>query len=375
MMTTPHPNASADRSASGAEPESPHARRLRERLQALTEEARRLSRILPQAVTMSAQGGGLAEALTPAVERALTISGQRAPEAIGNALKPVIWRALRAACRHSLYRGVQALDRRLLQYASFTGLRWRWEARRAGIPFKRYFAERTLHLPVKQVFLIHRETGILLQQARGEDNMSQDWDVVSGMLTAIGDFVHDSFKVAREERLETIRVGTLTILIEQGRYAALAGILRTDTPENLRERFRSSLERIHAEFGRELEAFDGDTAVFDRSRDVLDTCLHPLVAMDRSRLLPQTWLVLGVPVALGALWCAQTWREQARWRAFLYEVNAQPGLVVLEHGKRDGRFFVRGLRDPSAPEPTRLLAEHGLFVGGVDSRCWRQIRR
>ena len=48
----------------GREPsESPSARRLRERLERLTEEAREVSRVLPQAVGMSTLSGGLAEAL------------------------------------------------------------------------------------------------------------------------------------------------------------------------------------------------------------------------------------------------------------------------------------------------------------------------
>ncbi|MCE9615211.1 MAG: hypothetical protein K8T26_13110 [Lentisphaerae bacterium] len=351
-----------------AEAESPSARRLRERLAALDEEARRLSRVLPRAVSLSSQGGGLAEAMAPAVERAMAISGRRVGSGLSAALAPAIGAALRGAIWASIRRSFLALNRFMLRYVSVTGLRWRWEARRQGKTFHQVFLEHTHSLPVKQVFLIHRETGILLQQAQSEMDASRDWDIVSGMLTAIGDFIHDSFSVTKEEQLETIRVGDLTILIEQGKYAALAGVLRGETPEDLRDRFRTALDRIHGQFGHELETFSGETAVFDESSAFLESCLYALVNTDQARILPQTVLVALVLPLLLAVWGGLNLREHRQWRAYVRDLGNESGLVVLREGRHDGRFFIQGLRDPRAPDPASKLSEHGLFVGEVDSR-------
>ena len=77
---------------------------------------------------------------------------------------------------------------------SAQGLKWRLEAWRTGKALREVVLLRTLVYRVEQVFLIHRETGLLLQHvSAGPRRASQDADMVSGMLTAIRDFVQDSF--------------------------------------------------------------------------------------------------------------------------------------------------------------------------------------
>ena len=46
---------------------------------------------------------------------------------------------------------------------------------------------------VKQDFLIHRESGLVLQHVEDGSAETRDPDLVSGMLTAIRDFVQDYF--------------------------------------------------------------------------------------------------------------------------------------------------------------------------------------
>jgi hypothetical protein len=348
--------------------ESRSAQALRERLLAVTEEARRLSRVLPQAMAMSVQGGGMADAMAPAVERALALEGHRAPAALGDALHPAIGRALRSACRATLRRGLLRINRVLLKYGSVTGLRWRMEALRARKPFAQVFLEHTRQHPVKQVFLIHRETGILLQQVQSEVDPTQDWDVVSGMLTAIGDFIHDSFSIGKDEQLETIRVGELTILIEQGKHAALAGMLRGEVPADLRARMRAAQDRIHAQFAHELELFDGETSVFDKSRGELESCLQTLVSTDQTRILPQTWLVLVLPLLALAVWGGFSVRAYLNWRNYLEAIGRDAGVVIIAEGRRDGRYFIHGLREAAALDPVKVLAQHGFVVNDVESR-------
>ena len=82
----------------------------------------------------------------------------------------------------------QTLERRL----SFESLKWRIEGWRTGRDFGEIVLTRSLGYRVEQVFLVHRETGLLLQHVARSDEVL-DSDMVSGMLTAIQDFVRDSF--------------------------------------------------------------------------------------------------------------------------------------------------------------------------------------
>ncbi len=357
-----HPILTSD----SAPPE--HVVRLKARLDELTANAREVSKVLPRAVALSAHGGGLAEALAPAVERAISISGKRDPRHLSEALLPVMGMVLRRWLGTAVRAQLRGINRFMLRYASSQGRQWRREARQRNVPVSQVFHEHTQSLPVKQVFLIHRETGILLQQAQAEEEVQKDWDIVSGMLTALADFIHDSFSIGQDEGVETIRVGELTVMVEQGRRAALAGVLQGEAPDHLRDQFRTTLDKIHAEFGHELEAFDGETSIFDKSRPVLESCLGALVTTDQTRILPQTWIAVSIPIIAAAAWGAMAAFEGHRWNSYVTYISEKPGIVVIEEGQRNGGHFINGLRDPTAIDPLAELANRGFVVAEVESR-------
>ena len=97
--------------------------------------------------------------------------------------------------------------------------------------------------------------------------------MVSGMLTAIRDFVQDSFGTAEEGGLAAFRVGELAVWVEQGPRAVLAAVIRGNPPRELQTVFVEAIEKIHQDRALDLEEFAGDAAPFERSRDLLQECL------------------------------------------------------------------------------------------------------
>ena len=63
---------------------------------------------------------------------------------------------------------------------------------------------------------------------------------------------------------------------------------------------------------------------------------------------------------LAAAWMAWWWYNQQLWEGYLERLRAQPGIVITEADKRDGKFVVSGLRDPLAVDPLALLGEAGI---------------
>ena len=43
------------------------------------------------------------------------------------------------------------------------------------------------------------------------------------------------------------------------------------------------------------------------------------------------------------------------WNDYISRLGAEPGIVITENGRRDGTFFVSGLRDPLSADPATLL--------------------
>jgi outer membrane protein OmpA-like peptidoglycan-associated protein len=54
-----------------------------------------------------------------------------------------------------------------------------------------------------------------------------------------------------------------------------------------------------------------------------------------------------------------------RWDRFVRALQAEPGIVVTETGRRDGKFYVAALKDPGSRDPATLLAAAGLSPNDV----------
>ncbi len=196
-----------------------------------------VSDVLPDAIMRrTGQDHQLARALAPTVEEAIQTSVKRDPQPLVDAIFPVIGPAIRKAISQALSSTIHSLNTTLEHSLSVQGLRWRFEAVRTGRPFAEVVLSHTLLYQVSQVFLIHRETGLLLQDAASGNVAVQDADMVSGMLTAIQDFEHDSFTGESDEQLDTMQVGDLTVWIERGPHAILAAVVRGTPNQDLRAR-------------------------------------------------------------------------------------------------------------------------------------------
>src|SRR6185369_12967816 len=241
---------------------------------------------------------------------------------------------------------------------------------RTGRPFAEVVLKHTLVYQVEHVFLVHRHTGLLIAHVAAENAVSQDPQLVSSMLVAIQDFVRDSFSGAEHQGVDSVQLGDLRLWSEPGPFAALVAVIRGDPPEGLHETMRNTLSRIHAERHQALESFDGDSAglgdVEARLRDLVALGEHAPPRVGLARLVVLGLLLLLLSVA-GA-WAAWWWHNQQLWQAYLDRLRAQPGIVITEAGKRDGKFVVSGLRDPLAVDPLALLGEAGIDPARVVAR-------
>ena len=354
----------------------PERRRLHElerRLDAAGLTREELADLLPEAIALrTGRDRQLARALAPTVENAIGESVRRNPRPIATAIFPVLGPAIRKAIAEALAGLAASINRALEHSLSPRGIRWRLEAWRTGVPYAQIVLKHALVYRVEQVFLIHRDTGLMLAHARAPDLPASDADLISGMLTAIRDFVADSFSPEREAGgLRRFSVGELTVMVEQGPQALVAAVVRGEAPDDLLLRLQDTLETIHLQFAGALAEFDGDTEPFAAAQPLLEDCLATVVATDpeaesksRRRWLPLVLAVVVVALILGGL----ILRSRMRWNEAVARLRAEPGIVVTEAERSWGTWRFAGLRDPLAPEPAALLAGLGADTGRVDQR-------
>lgn len=348
-------------------PERARLDALEARLRDPAYQAERLSDILPGAVTMRIQkDGALASALAPAIEDAIEASVHKDPRRLVDAIFPLMGPAIRMSIADALRKMIQSLGKTIDQSFSFRGLQWRFEAWRTGKPFGEVVLLHTLQYRVEQLFLIHNETGLLLAHVAADATTTRDGDMVSGMLTAIQDFVGDSFGTTDGDALDTVRVGELNVWIQRGPRATLAAVIRGTAPEEIRTRFIETLEQLHVLFAKDLAGFEGDNTPFEAARPSLANCL--LVQERRGqqqRVAVYAWSVVAlVAVALG-VWLFFSWRAASRWNSYLERLEAAPGLVVTSASRAAQR--IRGLRDPLAVDPATLVDPAHFSAEAIDA--------
>ncbi|BAZ24089.1 OmpA/MotB domain-containing protein [Kalymmatonema gypsitolerans NIES-4073] len=335
--------------------------KLYERLDNPQIKAEDISRLLPEAIILrTMQDKQLGEAIVPTVEHAIQSSVKQDLNILSTAIFPIMGPAIRKAITAALEAMVQSLDASLEQSFSPQSLKWRLEARQTGKTFAEVVLLRTLIYRVEQVFLIHKKTGLMLQHTVAPKVSAQDPDLVSAMLTAIQDFVKDSFNTQKNDGLQSLHFGELTIWIEEGPQAVLAGIIRGTAPQELRLVFQEAIEKIHLKLNRELIFFEGETEPFVAGRPEIEACLEARYQAPTKKNYISARILLGtVAIGLG-IWSFFAIRDHLRWNAYLEKLNSQPGIVVIKADKRGGKYFIYAMRDPLAVDPKMLIKQANL---------------
>ncbi len=333
--------------------------RLQQRVEDQGQRAKDISQVLPEAILLrQQQDSKLHKALAPVVEQGLKDSIRKDPRPMADALAPTLGMAIRKAITQALRGMVESLNRALEHSFSVQGLKWRFEAVRTGKPFAEILLLRSLRYRVEQVFLIHKETGLLLAHEATTDPLAPNGDLVSGMLTAIRDFVADSFGTKDRDALQTLEVGDYSVWVEPGPFAVIAVVIRGQAPATLKKVLQETIESIHIKQGNDLADFSGDTKAFDAAGPDLRDCL---LSQDQGetqakKISPVLILLAALLVTALTLWGVFSLRQSRRWDAFVESLRQQPGIVVIATGSEEGRYQIRGLLDPLAVDPEELLS-------------------
>ncbi len=344
-------------------PEQDELRELHDRLDDKEQRAHEIAAVLPEAVTLSRdRSEELTRALQPAVEGSVRESIDKRPQVLIDALHPIIGSVVRRSIAENLRALLQTLNQSLEQSFSWQGLKWRFEALRTGRSFAEVVMLRSLVYRVEQIFLIHRETSLSLLHVSADAAAAQDSDMVAGMLSAIQDFAHDSFKTGEDERLEEFRVGELQVWIAPGAHAYLAAVIRGNPPRELRTCLEEAIESVHILRGSALAKFDGDAAEFESLRPELEPCLRAQYQPKKTATNHnRAWLMIAIGAGMIVAALLVGARSERRWQDFVRRLNSAPGIAVTQAQK--GWIFrsrVAGLRDPAVADPAALARAAGV---------------
>ena len=305
--------------------------------------------------------------LIPILETTLHDSIKKNPLTVADILFPVMGPAIRKAVAEDLKVMIESLNTSLESGFSPQKIGWRFKAMFSSETYAQIALSHAYVYRVKQVFLIHKETGLLLNSASdSEESVTKDVDMVSSMLSAIKDFVQDSFTSEQNNELNTINVGQFNIWIEQGPGAILAAIVDGDAPSNLRLQLKETIEKIHLKQSYELDKFEGEVEIFKQTDPFLEKCIISEQKEKKKKkpiaLIILFCLILGVIGYFAYI----TIDRNLRLNKLENSLKQEAGIVIIDNERSNGKTVFEGLRDPFAVSPWAISKNNNVDTSEVD---------
>lgn len=311
--------------------------------------------VISEALTLRGQqDNSLSDALSATIETAMSRSVEENPARLANALYPVMGPAIRKSIQEALHQALTTFNQLLEHSLSLRSLAWRFTAWRTGRSYAEVVLLKTLAYQVEQVFLIHRESGLLLQHVVSPNAILKDPELISSMMIAVQDFVRDSFNVAGDSGLKNLQLDELTVLFNQGPYAVVAAVVRGNSPASLNNVLAETNEQIHRQSAYFLKTFQGNSQPFKTALPLLERCLktHLQVAKRFPWLAFCAFLTLSSAISW---WGYQYYQRAITANAALQALRTEPGLVVVAIEKTDDGYLYELLKDPQAREPLTVI--------------------
>ena len=111
---------------------------------------------------------------------------------------------------------------------------------------------------IDEIFLM-TPAGMLMKHYTRRLRPDQDEHIMAGMLTAVQNFIKESFD-EHGGKLKEIRFDNYDVLISHSKTVVIAAIISTKKSEKLRMQLKEVTEEIEERFGDRLTKWSGDTA-------------------------------------------------------------------------------------------------------------------
>ncbi len=308
-------------------------------------------------------GQSINHVVAPIVEKTVERSVANHSEQFTSILYPLVGSLVRKSVSAFLSQFIERTNDIIENALSPKGLKWRFQAWQAGVSYSQFVAAQTYVYKVEQVLLIHRDTGILLKSVAADVSQDNDADLISSMLSAISDFVADSFSPnVEEQHLGEIKTDDFTLLICNSPHALLVAAVTGTVPNHIRIDLQSALDEIHSLHRQELIDFSGDTLVFEGTdmmlRDRLSAQVKP--EFEKKKRIPWFGWLAFVALIVGCAWWLFSIWQHADVKQRIMQLNNEPGILITELKSNDDGFSVTVLRDTASLELSDWLANNDL---------------
>ena len=194
----------------------------------------------------------ISEALGSEMGKAIKTQIEVEKDAMVDALYPVIGDTI----SKYMVEVVKEINSKVESTLSPEGFKRKIQARMRGVSEAELILQESVGCHVQAVFLIDKDSGLIIQEARKFGEQELESDMLGGMLTAIRSFANDCIVSGSE--LDSIDYGNWQIHLEVAGYCYLAIILKGEPNKSFINRVRQIFGDIILNYGNHVSLFDGN---------------------------------------------------------------------------------------------------------------------
>jgi hypothetical protein len=215
----------------------------------------------------------LVNTITPVIADAIRTNIRESQSEMVDALYPIMGKLVQRSVTEAMRELAQRIDRQMRKTFNFKDLLERLKARVRGVSEAEMAMRNALPFQVRELFLIHRASGLLLLHTSSDPVKAADSDIIGSMLTAIRDFAEDAFGRGEKVELNQIQYGDQGILIQVAHLVYMAAVVQGIEPSNFREQMRETMITIEHQHAAILRNYNGDAEPFTASTDTFAALL------------------------------------------------------------------------------------------------------
>lgn len=139
---------------------------------------------------------------------------------------------------------------------------------------------------IDDVFLLYGRDGVLIKHETRRLRPDIDTDILSGMLTAVQQFVKDSFRGEEGEELNEMTVGQMHILIGRGKWLIVAATMSGGDVDSMNHQMKDCIQDMEDHNWDRLEDWDGDMEIAKALSPYLKKLVRGDYGVSSTRLTP-----------------------------------------------------------------------------------------
>ncbi len=294
------------------------------------------------------------------VDQTISTSVRRDPKPFVEAIFPAIGPAIRRYIQSILDQMIMTLDQILESSTTLHGLRWRFESWKTGRPYSEIAIRNSFIFRVEQVLFIHRKTGLLLnsQSISGLDSQKDEM-ILSGMITAVHDFVSDT--MGYEESpfgMGKLQFGDRTVWIQVGPEAMLAAFVRGTPSPDFDAFLEKEFGRLHEACLMALKEFSGNVSLFPNIASDLNRFLISKEKGGKRHKAPiKAYCVIGIAFLLLSYLLVNQYYRSQKITELTNKLEETQGITITRIRTIGKVTKIIGLRDRYSEHP-EIIAQN-----------------